>query len=221
MRILVVEDEDKMAKALRRGLQEQGYEVDVAGDGLQGEAMIRTQLYDLVILDWMLPGQDGPTLCRHVRERGEPVPILLLTARGDTDDRVRGLDSGADDYLAKPFAYAELLARVRALLRRRGERGQVLRVADLELDPGTQTVRRAGRQLDLTAKEYALLEYLLRHAGQALPRKVLSDHVWGEGEAASNVVDVYIGYLRQKIGPEPLPRLIHTVRGTGYVLRQP
>lgn len=221
MRILVVEDEEKMARALQRGLQEEGYTVDVAYDGRVAEDLVQSFRYDLLLLDWMLPRQDGLTLCRRVRSQGEQVPILLLTARGTTADKVTGLDSGADDYLPKPFAFDELLARVRALLRRRSDRSPVLRLADLELDPATRTVRRGAREVPLTTKEYALLEFMLRHPGQILTRSVLTEHVWGESEAASNVVDVYIGYLRQKINEGDGPRLIHTVRGAGYMIKKP
>lgn len=221
MKILVVEDEEKMARALQRGLQEEGYAVDVAYDGLQGEDLILSSPYDLLILDWMLPKQDGLALCRKVRAQGNQVPILLLTARGTTADKVTGLDSGADDYLSKPFAFEELLARVRALLRRRSDRSPVLRLADLELDPATRRVKRGDREIDLTAREYALLEYMLRHRGQVLTRTLLTEHVWGSGEWYSNVVDVFIGYLRQKIDQGPGPKLIQTVRGVGYTLREP
>ena len=221
-RILVVDDDPRIAASLRRSLLYEGYAVEVAADGPTALARARDDAPDLVVLDVMLPGLDGVEVCRRLRAAGD-VAILMLTARDATADRVRGLDSGADDYLSKPFAFEELLARVRALLRRRGLVGPEpapLRYADLALDPGTHEVRRGDRPVALTAQEFALLEHFLRHPRQVLGRERILDAVWGEGVAVtSNVVDVYVGYLRQKLEAGGEPRLIQTVRGVGYALR--
>jgi two-component system, OmpR family, response regulator MprA len=221
--ILVVDDDSRIAASLRRALIYEGYEVTVAGDGR--EALVRAQerMPDLVVLDLMLPEIDGLEVCRRLRADGD-VPILMLTARDTTADRVRGLDSGGDDYLVKPFAYEELLARVRALLRRGRGAGAAttLRFADLSLDPGTREVRRGGRSITLTALEFELLHYLLRYPRQVFSRNQILDAVWGfDTGAVSNVVDVYIGYLRAKLEEAGGPRLIQTVRGVGYTLREP
>ena len=219
--MLVVEDEPKLAEALQRGLEEQGYAVDVAHDGPNAFDLASVESYDLIVLDVMLPGLDGFELCRQLRAAGRRAPVLMLTARDAVDDRVTGLDSGADDYLVKPFAFRELLARVRALLRRDGQsRDPILRVGDVELDPVTHVVKRGGQAVDLTAKEYAILEYFLRNPNRVLTRTQIAEHVWDYDFAAmSNVIDVYIGYLRRKLADDREPRLLRTIRGTGYQLR--
>ena len=221
MRILVVEDELKMASLLRRGLLEEGHAVDVARTGNDALWMAEAVEYDAVVLDLMLPGVDGIEVCRRLRVAGVWAPVLMLTARDAVEDRVAGLDAGADDYLAKPFSFAELLARLRALMRRgAAERPAVLRVDDLELDPAARSVARDGSSIDLTAREFALLEYLMRHPGEVLTRTQLIEHVWDFAyEGDSNVVDVYIRYLRNKVD-RPFGRdQIETVRGAGYRLR--
>jgi len=221
VRILVVEDEPKLSTTLRRGLEEQGYAVDVAHDGEEGLAFAELGPYDVIVLDLMLPRLDGMELCRRLRARRVATAILMLTARDAVDDRVLGLDAGADDYLTKPFAFRELLARVRALLRRAGPvRDPILRVGDLELDPASREVRRGGRRIELTSKEYSMLEYFMRRPNRVLTRGQIAEHVWDfDFVAMSNVVDVYVRYLRRKLGDEREPRLLHTVRGTGYQLR--
>jgi two-component system, OmpR family, response regulator len=214
MRFLVVEDDDKLARAMLRGLRHEGYAVDRAADGDAALTHVAVYDYDAVILDLMLPGSDGFDVCRALRERGCWTPVLMLTARRGVDDRIRGLDAGADDYLAKPFDFGELLARLRALLRRvPPERPAQLRAADLVVDPATREVRRAGVPVQLTAREFAVLEYLLRRAGQVVSRTDLLDHVWDENYLGStNVVDVYVGYLRKKL-EQPFERpLIHGPR---------
>jgi len=223
MRILVVEDEHRLAAVLTQGLTEQGYAVDLAHDGEAGLGLAELEPYDLLVLDVLLPGLDGLALCRRLRARGRHMPILLLTARDAVDDRVAGLDSGADDYLTKPFAFRELLARVRALLRRDGRsREALLRLGDLTLDPATREVRRGGRLVELTSKEYAVLEYLLHHPNRVLTRTQIAEHVWDyDFVAMSNVIDVYIRSLRRKLGDDGPVRLLHTVRGAGYQLRPP
>jgi two-component system OmpR family response regulator len=221
VRILVVEDDVKMARLLEQGLQEEGYAVDVAPNAGEAEWLGTEHAYDAVVLDVMLPDGDGFEVCRRLRAGGRWSPILMLTARDAVDDRVRGLDSGADDYLTKPFAFAELLARLRALMRRGAdERPTVLRVGGLELDPATRRLQRDGVEIDLTAKEFALLEYLMRHAGEVLSRTSIIEHVWDFAyEGTSNVVDVYVRYLREKVDRPFAEQLIETVRGAGYRLR--
>jgi heavy metal response regulator len=223
MRILVVEDEHKLSAVVRRGLEEHGYAVDVAYDGDDALAMAQAEPYDLIVLDIMLPGIDGITVCQRLRAERRNMPVLMLTARDTVDDRVAGLDSGADDYLVKPFAFRELLARVRALLRRDGlSRDPVLRVGDLEVDTVSHEVRRAGRSIDLTSKEYAMLEYFMRNPNRVLTRTQIAEHVWDyDFMSMSNVIDVYVRYLRRKLGDDQEPRLFRTVRGTGYQLRAP
>lgn len=223
MRILVVEDERKLAAVLRRGLEEHGYAVDVAYDGEEGLALIEVQPYDLIILDVLLPKLDGLAVCRRLRAGHRDVPVLMLTARGALDDRVEGLDSGADDYLTKPFAFRELVARVRALLRRETwSKDPLLRAGDLELDTVTREVRRAGRSVELTTKEYSILEFLMMNPNRVLTRSHIAEHVWNyDFVGVSNIVDVYIGYLRRKLGDDHEPRLLRTVRGSGYQLRAP
>jgi len=224
VRILVVEDEHKLAGVLKRGLEEQGYAIDVAYDGADGLALATTAPYDLLVLDVMLPGLDGFSLCKELRAQHRHMPVLMLTARDTVDDRVAGLDSGADDYLVKPFAFRELLARVRALLRReeRSARDPILRVADLEIDTVSHEVRRGGKPIELTSKEYAILEYFARNPNRVLTRTQIAEHVWDfDFVSMSNVIDVYIGYLRRKLGDDAEPRLLRTIRGTGYQLRVP
>jgi heavy metal response regulator len=222
MRILVVEDERKVASFIQRGLEAEAHQVDVAHDGDTGLARSLYGQYDLLILDVMLPGRDGLSVLRELRARRRQLPVLLLTARAGVTDKVAGLDGGADDYLTKPFEVAELLARVRALLRRGTPAPAVLAVADLRLDPSTRTVTRADRAIDLTAREYALLEYFLRNPGRVLSRALIAQHVWGVSfDTFTNVIDVYVNYLRRKIDADFEPKLIHTVRGAGYVLRGP
>jgi two-component system, OmpR family, response regulator len=221
MRALVVEDEPKMAALLRRGLVEDGYAADVAGTGEEALRMARAVPYDAIVLDVMLPGLGGFDVCRQLRSSGVWSPVLLLTARDGIDDRVVGLDAGADDYLTKPFSFAELLARLRALTRRGlSERRTVLEVGSLRLDPATRQVWRKDVQLELSAKEFALLETFMRRPGHVLSRIDLLDHAWDYGyESRSNVVDVYVGYLRAKIDRPFGLRSIETVRNVGYRLR--
>jgi len=220
MRILVVEDEKSIARFIRQGLEEAGYAVDVAEDGQEGLQYARVADYDILVLDIMLPGVDGLELLRALRREGKKTPALMLTARDTVDDRVQGLDAGADDYLVKPFAFPELLARIRALLRRPPlQAGTVLQVGDLEMDTSTREVRRGERPVELTPREYAVLEYLMRHPNQVLTRTQIGEHVWNfDFYHESNVIDVYIGYLRRKIEDEGERPLIHTVRGVGYRL---
>lgn len=223
MRVLVVEDEAKMASFIKRGLEEEGAVVDLAADGRDGLFRASTASYDLIILDITLPVLDGLEVCRRLREERVPTPILLLTARDSVDMKVQGLDSGADDYLTKPFAFAELLARIRALRRRdRSEVSMKLQIADLVLDPLTRRVSRGDQQIELTSREFALLECFMRHEDQVLSRTVLAEKVWDENfDSFTNVIDVYVNYLRNKIDRNFSPKLIHTVRGAGYVLRKP
>ena len=222
MRILVVEDEKKMAAFIKRGLEEEGTVVDIAADGEDGLFRASHGNYDLIILDITLPRLDGLEVCRRLREARLSAPILLLTARDSVEMKVKGLDSGADDYLTKPFAFAELLARIRALRRRdRAEVNMKLQVADLVLDPLTRRVSRSGQNIQLTSKEFALLECFMRHPDQVLSRTVLSEKVWDETfDSFTNVIDVYVNYLRNKIDRNFSPKLLHTVRGVGYVLRK-
>ena len=222
MRILLVEDDRKVASFIRKGLAEEGYAVDTAADGETGLAMGLDRLHDLIILDVMLPAKPGFQVVRELRQAKVSTPILLLTARDAVEDKVQGLDVGADDYLTKPFAFAELLARVRALLRRGGEgRPPALQVADLILDPATRTVRRGGEAIPLTNREFALLEYLMRNPGRVLTRTMIAEKVWDYSfDSETNVIDVYVNYLRKKIDAGRPSKLLHTVRGVGYVLRE-
>ena len=220
-RVLVIEDDDRIRQFLQRGLTYEDYRVDAAADGPAGLALARENPPDLVILDWMLPGMDGLEVCRRLRAGGA-VPILILTAKDSVGDRVLGLDAGADDYLVKPFSFDELLARLRALLRRAApSQPEVVRFADLSLDTGTRQAFRGGRAFELTAKEYELLELFVRHPRQVLTREVIFDRVWGyDFGGESNIIEVYIRYLRQKTEAGGESRLVHTVRGVGYVLRE-
>ena len=222
MRVLVVEDERKVANFIRQGLEEEGHTVEVAEDGAEAlDRLLAGLPYDLVVLDVMLPRRDGLSVLKALRDNRVSTPVLLLTARDGVADKVAGLDLGADDYLTKPFAFDEFLARVRALLRRpAGQAAPALRLEDLTLDPATRGVSRGGRPITLTTREFALLEYFMRNIGRVLIRPMIAEHVWGvDFDRESNVIDVYVGYLRRKIdGPGERP-LLHTVRGAGYVLR--
>ena len=221
MRVLVVEDERKVASFIRRGLQEEGHAVEVAPDGDAALDLVLGDPYDLGVLDLMLPKRDGFAVLKALREERIGTPVLILTAREGVADKVTGLDLGADDYLTKPFAFEEFLARVRALLRRgTADRAPVLKLKDLTLDPATRKVSRAGHSIELTAREYALLEYFLRNAGRILTRPLIAEHVWGiDFDPESNIIDVYIGYVRRKLEEPGGERLLHTVRGAGYVLK--
>jgi DNA-binding response OmpR family regulator len=220
MRVLIVEDYAPLRKALAQGLQEAGLAVDAAVDGEEGLWYAESGTYDVIVLDLMLPGLDGLTLLKRLRKAGSATHVLILTAKDTLDDRVTGLNLGADDYLVKPFAFEELLARVRALIRRKYEaKSPVIRVADLEIDTGCRMASRAGEPIELTAHEYALLEFLAMRAGRIVTRTDIWEHVYAfHSSPESNVVDVYIGYLRKKIERKGLPRLIHTRRGQGYLL---
>ncbi|VAX35487.1 Phosphate regulon transcriptional regulatory protein PhoB (SphR) [hydrothermal vent metagenome] len=222
MRILVVEDEKKIASFLKRGLKEKGYAVDVENNGNDALFQAQEVPYDLIVLDIMLPGKDGIFICRQLRKQNIDVPILMLTARDDVDDKVSGLDAGADDYLTKPFQSAEFLARVRALLRRKsGDKKTKLKVADLELDQLTHKVTRAGKEIGLTSTEYTLLEYLMLNANQIVTRTMISEHVWDDDfDSFSNVINVYVNYVRKKIDSCFEKKLIHSIRGTGYILKE-
>ena len=221
MRILVVEDEPKLARFIRTTLTGESFVVDVTVNGDQALGRARLTAYDLIILDILIPEPDGLAVCREIRAMGLNIPILILSARGMVEDRVRGLNTGADDYLTKPFAVAELHARVSALLRRRQPTALLaLQVADLTLDPVTRIVKRAERRIDLTQKEFALLEYLMRNAGHVLTRAMIAEHVWDfSWDRLTNVIDVFINHLRKKVELPGESRLIHAVRRTGYVIR--
>jgi two-component system, OmpR family, response regulator len=220
MRLLLVEDDVKLARAMQRGLQREGYAVDLAGDGDEGLDQANENDYDVVLLDVMLPGRDGFAVCRAMRRNERWAPVLMLTARDQVKDRIRGLDAGADDYLVKPFDFGELLARLRALIRRGpSERPAVLEVGDLRVDPAARVVSRAGKEVELTVREFALLHFLARHAGEVVSREELLEHVWDEaGEGSTNVVDVYVGYLRNKLERPFRKKMIRTVRGVGFML---
>lgn len=220
MRVLVVEDEVKMARAIRRGLEQEGYAVDVAADGHEGLHLAMETDYDAIVLDVLLPGMDGFAVCETLRTQNRWSPVLMLTAREAVQDRIRGLDVGADDYLTKPFAFGELLARLRTLLRRGpSERPAALQVGDVELDPAGHTVKRAGRAVDLSPREFALLEFLMRHPGETLTRSRIEEHVWDYNyDGLSNVVDVYVGYVRRKLEKPFGAPFIRTVRGVGYAV---
>jgi heavy metal response regulator len=223
MRILVIEDEKKVASFIQRGLEAEHYQVDVAYDGEAGFLQLFDNDYDALILDVMLPKRDGLSILRDLRMRKLAVPVLMLTARDTIADKVAGLDQGADDYLTKPFAFEELLARLRALLRRGvSSPAPELTLADVRLDLVTHQVTRAGKRIDLTAKEFALLEFFLRQPGRVLSRALIAQHVWGvDFDTFTNVIDVYVNYLRKKIDTDFEPKLLHTVRGVGYVMKTP
>lgn len=221
MKILLVEDEIKIASFVERGLKEEHYTVDVAHDGEKGFFLASINVYDLIILDIMLPEKDGLLVCRDLRAKGIDTPILMLTAKDKVGDKITGLDVGADDYITKPFAFEEFLARVRALLRRKSKiKTTLLRFNDLELDQLTHKIKRQGKEIVLTSKEYALLEYFMLNPNQVITRTMISEHVWNEDfDSFTNVIDVYVNYLRNKIDKGFKRQLIHTVRGAGYILK--
>lgn len=223
MRVLVVEDSRRLAGIIKRGLLEEGYAVDNAYDGEEAEYMAESVPFDLIVLDIMLPKKDGLAVCRDLRAKDVNTPILMLTAKDGVEDRVTGLDSGADDYLVKPFAFSELLARLRALLRREGQaKVQKYQVGDMALDPQSREVWRDGERLELTAKEYAILEYFMRRPNAVVTRTMLGESVWDyEFDGLSNIIDVYVRRLRRKLDREGQPSIIQTVRGAGYRLRVP
>ena len=223
MRVLIVEDDRKLAEFVARGLRAERFAVDLAADGLEGLHYLESYEYDLLVLDLMLPQLSGSELLRRVRRSRPSLPVLVLTARDATEDKVSHFEAGADDYLTKPFDFAELLVRIKALLRRTpAPRTDVLRIADLEVNRLTQQVRRAGQRIELTAKEYGVLEYLLSSPGRVFSRTMILEHVWDQSfEGVTNIVDVYVRYLRRKLD-DPYPqKLIHTVRGVGYCIREP
>lgn len=221
MRILVVEDEKKVASFIKKGLQEEHYAVDIAYDGEEGLALAQINEYDLILLDIMLPKLDGMEVLRRIRRNGFGVPILILTAKDSVEDIVTGLDTGSDDYLTKPFSFAELVARVRALLRRKAkEKTDILTIGDLSLSTSTHRVKRGTREIELTPKEYALLEYFMRNPNRILTRTLITEHVWDyHFDPETNVIDVYVNYLRKKIDQGFEKKLIHTIRGSGYMMK--
>lgn len=221
MRILLAEDQAKVAEHVRQGLAAEGYAVDLALDGEEALWLAETQSYDALVLDVMMPGRDGFSVVRQLRRKQIAMPVIFLTARGEVEDRVRGLDAGGDDYLAKPFSLAELLARLRALLRRqRPQSLNVLRVGDLELDLISRTVRRAGQEIGLTNREFALLEFLMVSSPKPVSKTAIVEHVWDQHfDSETNVVNVYVTYLRRKIDRPGLPPLLHTIRGVGFAVR--
>ena len=223
MRILVVEDNLKLASFIRKGLKEQQYAVETCVSGEEALQMIGTQPYDLLILDLMLPGMNGLEVIQVMRSRKDLMPVLILTAKDAIEDRVKGLDAGADDYMVKPFAFVELLARLRSLLRRtEGAKAGGLTVADLTLDPVTREVKRGGKVISLSGKEYALLEFFMKNTGKVLTRTMIAEHVWDRNFASfSNVIDVFVNFLRNKVDRESEVKLIHTVRGVGYIMKEP
>lgn len=221
MRILVVEDEKKVGSFIKKGLEEEHYAVDIAYDGEEGLTLAQINEYDLILLDIMLPKLDGMEVLRQIRRNGSNVPILMLTAKDSVEDIVSGLDGGSDDYLTKPFSFDELVARVRALLRRKAkEKTDLLTVGDLSLSTSTHRVKRGGREIELTAKEYALLEYFMRNPNRVLTRVLITEHVWDyHFDPSTNVIDVYVNYLRKKIDQGFEKKLIHTIRGSGYMMK--
>jgi two-component system copper resistance phosphate regulon response regulator CusR len=221
VRILIVEDEKKVASFIKKGLEEEGYAADVATDGEEGLALGLTRVHDLIILDIRLPKMDGLRVLQALRYDRVTAPVLLLTVRATIEDKVLGLDAGADDYLTKPFAFQELVARVRALLRRRTEgEPTVLCISDLRLDPARRTVTRGDEKIDLTPREFALLDYFMRNPGRVLTRTMIAEHVWDYSfDTSTNVIDVYVNYLRKKVDAGREPKLLHTIRGVGYVLK--
>jgi DNA-binding response OmpR family regulator len=222
MKILVIEDDKPIASAIKRGLERVNYEVEVAGDGLTGLKWAMERTFSLITLDLMLPGLDGKSVCRRLRSRGVSTPILMLTALDDLEDRVTGLDLGADDYLVKPFEFPELLARIRALMRRENVyKGAIIRIADLEINREFRIVKRGGTEISLSGREYTLLEALAANAGRVLSREYILSRVWRDEDSYSNNVDTHIKQLRKKLDVEPYAKLIHTVHGMGYSLRNP
>jgi len=221
MRILIVEDEKKVASFIKQGFEEEGYAVDWAADGREGMLLALDGVHDLIILDLNLPKMDGLQVLQELRKARVKAPVLLLTVRAMIEDKVLGLDTGADDYLTKPFSFQELLARARALLRRRLEtEPTLLRVADLTLDPARRLVRRGAEKIELSTKEFALLDYFMRNPGRVLTRTMIAEHVWDyDFDTATNIIDVYVNFLRKKIDTDREPKLIHTVRGVGYVMQ--
>jgi DNA-binding response OmpR family regulator len=221
MRVLIAEDEKKIADFIKRGLKEEGYAADVAGTGPEALALAEENPYDLLLLDVMLPGLDGVAVCASLRASGFAAPILMLTAKDRVEDKVKGLDSGANDYLTKPFAFEELLARVRALLRAKpADQSALLSAGEIELDLAAHKARLAGKELDLSAKEFSLLEYLVRNKGKIVTRTMIAEHVWDINfDTGTNVIDVYINYLRRKLERSPSKKVIQTVRGKGYLLK--
>jgi len=222
MKILVVEDEKKVASFIKRGLEEENFSVDIAANGEEGLYMAESNHYDLILMDIMLPKKDGLTVIKELRAKEVTSPVLCLTAKDSVEDIFAGLDSGSDDYLTKPFAFAELLARVKALVRRGAkDRGAEIYFADLRLDPVTHKVWRSDKEIDLTAKEYGLLEYFMRNPNQVLTRTMIAEHVWDYTfDSFTNIIDVYVNYLRKKIDKDYNKKLIHTIRGVGYVLKE-
>ncbi|GAB4038948.1 response regulator [Spirosoma gilvum] len=222
MKVLLVEDEERLASFIRKGISAEGYEVDVAHDGRAGLGLFRSNVYDIIILDVNLPLLNGFDLCQLIRSENEAIPVLMLTALDSLSDKTDGFNAGADDYLAKPFEFQELLLRLRALTRRNGpKQKQRLQLADLELNLDTKTVSRAGKRIDLTTREYALLEYLMLNKGKIISRVDISERVWSLNfDTNTNVIDVYISYLRKKIDKDFSPKLLHTIVGMGYVLRE-
>lgn len=222
MRILLVEDEVKLSSFIKRGLVAERYAVDVSKDGRSGLELAQTYQYDLIILDLMLPGMDGSEVLRRIRKENSSVPVLILSARDALQDKVSNMESGADDYLTKPFAFAELLVRIKALMRRGPvNRASTIRISDLELDRLSQQVKRAGHRIELTSKEYSLLEYLMSNAGRVLSRNMIIEHVWDQSfDGITNIVDVYIRHLRNKVDTGHEPKLLKTVRGVGYTIRE-
>lgn len=222
--ILLIEDEEKTARSIRQGLEEHRFSVDVAYDGTLGKRMAGKGEYELIVCDIILPGLNGLDLCRQLRQEGIETPVLMLTALGTVDDTVEGLEAGADDYLTKPFEFKELLARVRAMLKRSSRKGSVtpvLRVSDLELNLDMKTAMRAGKRIELTAREFALLEFFIRNNGRTLSKTAIAEHVWGiHFDTGTNVVEVYVNYLRKKIDRDFTPKLIHTQFGMGYILKE-
>lgn len=223
MKLLLIEDEPKTLQSIKQGLEENGYEVDIAYDGLIGKQLAKNNSYQLIISDIIIPGINGIELCREIRSWGDETPILMLTALGSTDDKVTGLDAGADDYLVKPFEFKELLARVRALTKRGanvGHTAQVLRFADLEVSIDAKTVHRSGNKINLTAREFNLLVYLIRNQGRVISKVEIAEQVWDIGfDTGTNVIEVYVNYLRKKIDKDYPVKLIHTLFGMGYVLK--
>ena len=223
MKILLVEDDKKISSFIKNGLIEQSYSVDIASDGETGERLAEDNVYDVILIDIMIPRKSGFSLCKCIRELNPSVPIMMLTELDSTEDKLRGFDAGADDYLVKPFEFQELLARIRALLRRRANQDSTntMVFVDLEMDLAKHTVKRSGKTIDCTAREFALLEYFLRHKNKVVTRTDIAEHVWETNfDSESNVIDVYVSFLRKKIDLDHLPKLLHTIVGVGYMLKE-